>query len=248
MEAEIVFSPPLAPGILIKRYKRFLADVRLPSGKVVTVHCPNTGSMKSCCEPGRPVALSYHPDPGRRYPYTWEMIRMDAGWVGVNTAIPNGLAALAAKYGLIPEFISYTTVQREVRYGVNSRIDLLLEGPPGRMWVEIKNVSLLDGKTLCFPDAVTQRGKKHLDELIRMAAQGDRATLLFVVQRPDGHVFRPADSIDPDYASALRRAAQAGVDVLAYRAEVSPQRVRWGGPVPLDLGKNKGEDKQCSKK
>jgi sugar fermentation stimulation protein A len=219
----------------MKRYKRFLADVRLESGKVVTVHCPNTGSMKSCSEPGRPVALSYHPDPGRKHRYTWEMIRMDAGWVGVNTALPNGLAGLAAKYGLIPEFISYPEVQREVRYGVNSRIDLLLEGPSGRLWVEIKNVSLLEGDTVCFPDAVTERGKKHLEELTRVVLKGDRAAMLFVVQRPEGNVFRPADHIDPAYGEALRRAAEAGVEVLVYRAVVSPERIRWGDPVCVSL-------------
>lgn len=240
MEAEIVFAPPLARGVLIKRYKRFLADVRLDSGRVVTAHCPNTGSMKSCSEPGRPVALSYHPDPGRKHRYTWEMIQMDAGWVGVNTAIPNGLAGLAAKYGLIPEFISYSNVQREVRYGVNSRIDLLLEGPPGRLWVEIKNVSMVEGDTLCFPDAVTERGKKHLEELVRMVQKGDRATMLFVVQRPDGKVFRPADQIDPAYGHALRQAEEAGVEILVYRADVSPDRVRWGEAVPKDLSENNG--------
>lgn len=235
MEAEIVFAPPLARGILLKRYKRFLADVRLESGRTVTVHCPNTGSMKSCSEPGRPVALSYHPDPGRKHRYTWEMIQMDSGWVGVNTSLPNGLAGLAAKYGLIPEFISYSDVQREVRYGVNSRIDLLLEGPPGRLWVEIKNVSMVEGDVACFPDAVTDRGKKHLDELVRMVQKGDRATMLFVVQRSDGQVFRPADHIDPAYGQALRRAEAAGVEILVYRAEVSPERVRWGIPLPKDL-------------
>lgn len=240
MEAEIVFAPPLARGILVKRYKRFLADVRLDSGRIVTAHCPNTGSMKSCSEPGRPVALSYHPDPGRKHRYTWEMIKMDAGWVGVNTAIPNGLAGLAAKYGLIPEFISYSDVQREVRYGVNSRIDLLLEGPPGRLWVEIKNVSMVEGDAACFPDAVTERGKKHLEELVRMVQKGDRATMLFVVQRPDGKVFRPADPIDPAYGQALRQAAEAGVEILVYRADVSPDRVRWGESVPKDLSENHG--------
>ncbi len=235
MEAEIIFAPPLERGVLVKRYKRFLADVRLASGRVVTAHCPNTGSMKSCSEPGRPVALSYHPDPGRKHRYTWEMIQMDSGWVGVNTSIPNGLAGLAAKYGLIPEFISYSDVQREVRYGVNSRIDLLLEGPPGRLWVEIKNVSMVEGDVACFPDAVTDRGKKHLEELVRMVQKGDRATMLFVVQRPDGQVFRPADHIDPAYGQALRRAEAAGVEILVYRAEVSPERVRWGNALPKDL-------------
>ncbi|MBL8023415.1 MAG: DNA/RNA nuclease SfsA [Elusimicrobia bacterium] len=235
MEAEIVFSPPLARGILLKRYKRFLADVRLETGRTVTVHCPNTGSMKSCSEPGRPVALSYHPDPGRKHRYTWEMIEMDAGWVGVNTGIPNGLAGLAAQYGLIPEFISFTDVRREVRYGVNSRIDLLLEGPPGRCWVEIKNVTLLEGDAVSFPDAVTERGKKHLEELTRVVQRGDRAAMLFVVQRPEGKVFRAADHIDPAYGESLRRAVDAGVEVLVYRAIVGPDRIRWGDPIPKDF-------------
>ena len=235
MEAQVVFSPPLTTGVLLKRYKRFLADVKLDSGKVITALCPNTGSMKSCCEIGRPVALSYHPDPGRKHRYTWEMIRMDAGWVGVNTGVPNGLAALAIKYGQIPEFISYTEVKREVRLGVNSRIDLLLEGPPGRCWVEIKNVSMLEGDAVTFPDAVTERGKKHLEELCGALAKGDRAAMLFVVQRPEGKVFRPADAIDPEYGVALRRAAELGVDVLVYRAKVGRERVAWGEAVPLDL-------------
>jgi sugar fermentation stimulation protein A len=248
MEAEIVFAPPLAQGILLKRYKRFLADVKLESGRTVTAHCPNTGSMHSCCEPGRTVALSYHPDPGRKHRYTWEMIKMGGGWVGVNTAIPNGLAGMAARFGLIPEFISYTKVQREVRCGVNSRIDLLLEGPPGRMWVEIKNVSMVEGDTVCFPDAVTERGKRHLEELTRVVAEGDRAAMLFVVQRSDGMVFRPADHLDPDYGHALRQAAERGVEVLVYRAEVSPDRVRWGGPVLKDLSDTLMRGNLCSKK
>jgi sugar fermentation stimulation protein A len=235
VEAEIVFSPSLAFGVLVKRYKRFLADVRLDSGRIITAHCPNTGSMKSCSEPGRPVALSYHPDPGRKHRYTWEMIRMDAGWVGVNTGIPNGLAARAAQYGMIPEFISYPAVRREVRTGVNSRLDLCLEGPPGRLWVEIKSVSLAEGDAIRFPDAVSERGTKHLEELMRVVEKGDRAALLFVVQRPDGKIFRPADDIDPVYGETLRRADDRGVEILVYRAIVSPDRVRWGDPVPKDL-------------
>lgn len=232
MEAQIVFPTPLAEGILIKRYKRFLADVRLASGRTVTAVSSNTGSMISCCEPGRPVRLSYHPDPGRKHRYTWEMIKMDAGWVGVNTLLPNSLVALAVQYGLIPELSGYINVRREVRYGVNSRVDLLLEGPPGRMWVEVKSVSLVEGNVAFFPDAVTERGLKHLEELTKMVQAGDQATLIFVVQRPDGKVFRPADHRDPAYGQALRRAADAGVGVLVYRAIVSPDRVRWGEEIP----------------
>lgn len=256
MEVEIKFAPPLRRATLIKRYKRFLADVRFEDGTVTTALCPNTGSMKSCCEPGRPVLLSYHPPlfpapsqssgtegapkgrrPPRKYPYTLEMIRMDGGWVGVNTALPNNLVALAVNYGMIPELISYTAVRREVKYGANSRIDLLLEGPPGRCWVEVKNVSLVEGDVACFPDAVTERGTKHLEELIRVRQQGDRAVMLFLVQRGDGRLFRPADHIDPVYGDALRRAVEGGVEVLAYRAVVSPEGVRWGDLMPKDLTK-----------
>jgi sugar fermentation stimulation protein A len=226
---------------LIKRYKRFLADVRCDDdGKVVTALCPNTGSMKSCCEAGRPVMLSYHGGDSRKYPYTLEMIHMDRGWVGVNTALPNSLVALAVKYGMIPELISYTSVRREIRYGENSRIDLLLEGPPGRCWVEVKNVSLLEGTAVCFPDAVSQRGTKHLEELIKMVRRGDRAVILFLVQRGDGEVFLAADHIDPLYGETLRRAVEAGVEVLVYRALVSPGGIRWGELLKKDLAKFDG--------
>jgi sugar fermentation stimulation protein A len=235
VEIEITYSPPLRPARLIKRYKRFLADVATEEGETFTVLCPNTGSMKTCCEPGRPVRLSRHDVPGRTYPYTLEMIEMGRGWVGVNTGIPNNLVARAAQYGGIPEFISYPTVRREVRYGVNSRVDLLLEGPPGRAWVEVKNVSMLDADAVSFPDAVTERGRTHLEELTRVRRAGDRATMLFVAQRPEGSVFRPADAIDPEYGRALRRAAQAGVEILAYRAVVSPAKITWGPRIPVDL-------------
>jgi sugar fermentation stimulation protein A len=191
--------------------------------------------MKSCSEPGRPVRLSYHPHAGRKHAFSLEMIRMDDGWVGVNTGIPNGLSALAAQYGLIPDFISYPTVRREVRFGVNSRVDLLLEGPPGLCYVEVKSVSYLAGDGLAFPDAVTERGTKHLEELQRAVREGHRAALLFIVQRPGGAYVRPADEIDPVYGETLRRAVDAGVEVLAYRAEVTPEAVRWGASLPVRL-------------
>ncbi len=235
MEVEIKFHPPLVPGVLIRRYKRFLADVRLDNGKTVTAFSPNTGSMKTCSEPGREVRLSYHPGDSRKHPLTWEMIKMDAGWVGVNTGIPNNLGAMAVKYGAIPEFISYSDVRREVRYGKNSRIDLLLEGPPGPCHVEIKNVSMVEDGAAVFPDAVTDRGLKHLEELTGVVKNGGRAAMLFVVQRPDGRVFRPADAIDPEYGRGLRAAREAGVEVLVYRAHVSPEGVRWGEAVPTDF-------------
>jgi sugar fermentation stimulation protein A len=234
MEVEIKFSPTLRPAVLLKRYKRFLADVLCDDTKdVLTVLCPNTGSMKTCCEVGRPVRLSYHPGDARKYAYTWEMIRMDAGWVGVNTGLPNSLAARAIQYGAIPEFISYQACRREVKYGKNSRIDLLLEGPAGPCHVEIKNVSMADGEHVAFPDSVTDRGTKHLEELTDVVRNGGRAAMLFVVQRPDGRGFRPADAIDEVYGRSLRAAREAGVELLAYRVDVSPERLRWGESIPL---------------
>jgi sugar fermentation stimulation protein A len=235
VEVGIKFHPPLIPGILLRRYKRFLADVRLRDGKEITVLCPNTGTMKTCCEPGREVRLSYHPGDARKYPHTWEMIRMDAGWVGVNTGLPNNLVAMAVQYGLIPEFVSAKTVRREVKYGQSSRIDLLLEGPAGPCYVEVKNVSMVEGGAALFPDAVTERGLKHLEELTRVVRDGQRAAMLFLVQRPDGAVFRPADAVDPEYGRGLRAAREAGVEVLVYRARVSPEGVQWGESVPTDF-------------
>jgi sugar fermentation stimulation protein A len=235
MEVKITFSPPLIEGILVQRYKRFLADVKMPDGKIITAVCPNTGSMKTCCEPGRPVALSYHAVPTRKYAYTWEMIKMDAGWVGVNTGLPNLLVAQAVQYGMIPELTGYSSVRREVAYGLRSRVDLLLEGPGGRCYVEIKNVSLLLDGCAAFPDAVTERGAKHLDELMKVVKTGDRAVMLFLVQRPDGNMFRPADAFDPVYGQKLREAKEKGVEILVYRAIVSPQGVSWGGSIEKDL-------------
>jgi len=235
VEVEIKFAPPLRPGVLIKRYKRFLADVRFTDGKVATVLCPNTGSMKSCAEPGRPVLLSYHPEGTRKYPYTWQMIKMDAGWVGVNTAIPNALVAMAVQYGMIPELIGYPKARREIPLNGKSRLDFLLEGAPGRCYMEVKNVSLVENGAALFPDAVTERGTRHLEELVKIQQAGDRAVMLFLVQRPDGAVFRPADHIDPTYGEAMRRAAAAGVEILVYRADVSPDGIRWGDAVPKVL-------------
>jgi len=243
MEVAIKFYPPLRPATLLKRYKRFLADVRLEDGKILTAHCPNTGSMKSCCEPGRPVMLSFHPGDARKYPYTLEMIRMDGGWVGVNTALPNNLVARAVQYGMIPELMGYSSVRREVRYGVNSRIDLLLEGTSSRgptdlCYVEVKNVSMAEGDTAYFPDSVSERGTKHLNELMSVMKQGHRAMMIFLVQRGDVRLFRPADSLDPLYGQTLRRASEAGVEVLPYQALVSPEGVRWGNLLPKDLSNN----------
>lgn len=234
---QIRFDPPLREAVLLKRYKRFLADVKFSDGEELTALCPNTGSMKSCSETGRPVMLSYHPDPGRKLPYTWQMIRMEKSWVGINTQLPNGLVALAVKYGMIPELISYPNAKREVAVGNGSRLDFMLEGPPGRCYMEVKNVTLAEDGAALFPDAVTDRGRRHLEALSRLQREGNRTVMLFLVQRNDVDVFRPADHIDPAYGEALRRAVDAGVEVLAYQVRVSPEGLRWGDIMKKDLSK-----------
>ena len=192
------FPDPLLPGTLVGRYKRFLADIVLDTGEAVTAHCANSGSMLSVDAPGAEVWLSPARNPERKLRYTWEMIRIDGGLVGINTGHPNGLAAEAVKAGTIPELAGYASLRREVRYGRNSRIDLLLEGngrPP--CYVEVKNVTLRRGggadAPAEFPDAVTARGAKHLEELAAMVGAGHRAVMLFLVQREDCPRFAIAD-------------------------------------------------------
>lgn len=213
--------PELVSGILLRRYQRFLADVQLASGEVVTAHCPNTGSMKGCNLPGSPVLLSVSDRPGRKYPHTWELV-FSGGWIGINTALPNRLVEEAIGNGTITELQGYPLLRREVPYGTNSRVDLLLDGDRGRCYIEVKNVTLVEGGRALFPDAVTLRGQKHLCELEEVVRRGDRGVIFFVVQRGDADSVAPADAIDPEYGRLLRRAVTFGVEALAYRAEVTP--------------------------
>ncbi|MGV3525743.1 MAG: DNA/RNA nuclease SfsA [Candidatus Sericytochromatia bacterium] len=231
------FSPPLLPGRLVQRYKRFLADVRLPDGSMVTAHCPNPGRMTGCAEPGWEVALSYHPGPRRKLPYTLEMIHNGETWIGVNTQRANEIVAEALAAGAIPELCPYTELRREVRYGERSRVDFWLNGPDGACFVEVKSVTLRAGEDCRFPDAVTQRGSRHLDELLAVKQQGHRAVMLFVLQRDDGLWFAPAEDIDPVYARRLRAVAAQGVEVFAYRASLNPQAWFLTHPVPLALAR-----------
>lgn len=229
------FNERLLRGILIKRYKRFLADVLLDSNELVTVHCPNSGSMLSCSEPGRPVYVSRSNKAGRRYPYTWELIDMHGALVGVNTGIPNRLVVEAWEEGRLPGFGRYASLKREVRYGTNSRIDVLLQGDAERCFIEIKNVTLVRGQAIQFPDAVTTRGAKHLIELIGVKRQGQRAVMMYVIQRPDGLVFSIADDIDREYGRLVRDAIKAGVELYAYRAVVTVESIVLGAAVPIML-------------
>jgi sugar fermentation stimulation protein A len=225
---------PLISGTLIRRYKRFLADVRLDSGEVVTAHCANTGSMTGCAISDSPVLLSTSDRPGRKYPYTWELVQIGGNWVGINTARPNRLVEEAVLGGTIAELQGYETLRREVPYGNNSRVDLLLEGA-GRCYVEVKSVTLVEGRRALFPDAVTLRGQKHLCELEQMVLRGDRGVIFFAVQRGDADCVAPADTIDPEYGRLLRRAAKVGVEALAYRAVVTPERITLRERLPVCL-------------
>ncbi|HEY6008056.1 MAG TPA: DNA/RNA nuclease SfsA [Geobacteraceae bacterium] len=225
---------PLYPGRLIRRYQRFLADVELESGHIVVAHCPNSGSMKGCNAPGSQVLLSRSLNPNRKLPFTWELVLVGGFWVGINTQLPNRLVREAIENGTIPELMGYDDLRSEVPYGSErSRIDLLLERPDERCFVEVKNVTLVAGDRALFPDAVTLRGQKHLRELMSMVQLGGRGVIFFVVQRDDGSAVAPADRIDPEYGRLLRLAVASGVEALAYRAEVTPEEVRLIERLPV---------------
>jgi len=225
--------PPLLPATLIRRYKRFMADVMLADGSVVTVHCPNSGSMKGCAVPGSPVFLSRSPNPVRKYPLGWELVLADGFWAGINTGLPNRLVRESIEDGTVAELQGYAGIRPEVPYGEHSRIDLLLEGTAGRCFVEVKNVTLVENGRALFPDAVTTRGQKHLLELIRVVREGDRGVIFFTVQRGDGNSVSPADAIDPEYGRLLRLALENGVEALAYRALVTPEEIRLMERLPV---------------
>jgi len=219
------FPSPLITGTLIQRYKRFLADVQLPNGTTVIAHCTNTGSMTGCKTPGSPVCISRCDNPGRRLAYTWEMIRINGGWVGINTMHPNRLVAEGIETGALRELQGYGSIRREVYTRQETRLDICLQGTRGLCFVEVKNVTLAIDGTAAFPDAVSARGTKHLKELIRLKRKGHRTAVVFVIQREDCNGFRPADEIDQEYGRWLRRAARAGVEVLPYQASVTPEEI-----------------------
>lgn len=228
--------PPLTRGRLIGRRRRFLADVRLDTGEQVTAHCPNTGSMAGCSEPGRPVYLSRHDDPRRKYPFTWELIRMPGSLVGVNTLLPNRLVHRALAAGGLSEFGPAVEVAREVTVGGRSRLDLCVTGADGRQcFVEIKNCTLVENGTALFPDAVTARGLKHIEALAALAGKGHRAVMFYLVQRMDAVRFRPADHIDPAYGRRLREAAAAGLEILCYDVRLDTRRIWINRRLPCEL-------------
>jgi sugar fermentation stimulation protein A len=221
---------------LLKRYKRFLADVGLENGTTITAHCPNSGSMQACSEPGRPVFVSFHDNPKRKLKYTWELIQMPGSLVGVNTQVPNRLVYHSILNGMVKELRGYDTVKREVKVGQHSRLDLMLSGPGRRScFVEVKNCTLVDDGVALFPDAVTTRGRKHLLELQTLVAEGCRCAMFYLIQRMDARVFKPADHIDPAYGQALRETVRKGVEVLAYDVHIDRQQIVLNSKVPYDL-------------
>jgi sugar fermentation stimulation protein A len=231
------FEPPLIPARLLRRYKRFLADVEFPDGQRTTVHCPNTGAMLGCADPGMDIRLSRATNPDRKYPLTWELVEALPGvWVGIHTGRSNGLVREGLEDGTLQELQGYSHIQGEVTLGPGFRVDFVLSGHARRpdCCLEVKNVTaaVQDGVAL-FPDAVSERASRHLRELMERAAAGQRAVLCFCVQRDDVHEVRPADVIDPTYGRTLREALAAGVEVMAYAARVNPEEVRLYRQVPV---------------
>ncbi|MGH1463198.1 MAG: DNA/RNA nuclease SfsA [Neptuniibacter sp.] len=228
----------LIQGTLVKRYKRFLADIVLNDGREVTVHCPNTGSMKNCAVPDSRVWVKDSGNPKRKYPLGWELVEVEGQYLAsINTGRANHLIREGIEQGVIRQLQGYSEIRAEVKYGENSRIDLLLQDDlKGKVWVEIKNVTLLEeGNWGSFPDAVTARGAKHLQELMKMVQQGDRAVMMFCVPHTGIHKVRPADHIDPEYGRLLRQAKTAGVEVLAYSALVYEQHIVVNEELPITL-------------
>lgn len=231
------FTPPLQPARLMRRYKRFLADVEFPDGSRTTVHCPNTGAMLGCCDPGMAVYLSRAQNPARKYALTWELVEALQGvWVGIHTGRSNGLVKEALDQGVIRELQGYGECRAEVPLGRGFRADFVLRGHRTQpdCVLEVKNVTaaVSDGVAL-FPDAVSERASRHLRELMAWTREGLRASLCFCVQRDDVIEVRPADEIDPVYGKTLRQAVAAGVEVVAYAACVGPQEVRLHRRVPV---------------
>lgn len=231
------FASPLTEGILIRRYKRFLADIRLPDGTEITAHCANPGAMLGLKQPGQRVWLSKSDNPKRKLAYSWELTEADNTLVGINTAKPNALVEEAIGNGTISELQGYDTLKREVRYGKNSRIDILLSGGgKADCYVEVKNVHMLRTRRLYeFPDSVTARGAKHLAELADMAAAGHRAVMVYLIQRDDGDRLRFAGEIDPAYAAAFASAHRAGVEALAYVCRLTTDGIEAYRQVPVDV-------------
>ncbi|MEN8142048.1 MAG: DNA/RNA nuclease SfsA [Thermodesulfobacteriota bacterium] len=230
----MLFDYPLQPATLLRRYKRFLADVELADGRQLTVHCPNTGSMLGCSDPGLPAMISRSDNPKRKYPHTLEMVKVNGNWVGINTSLTNRLVREALENSLFPELGKFAQIKPEVKTG-NSRLDFLLSGGEQQTYVEVKNCTLARGNRALFPDAVTARGTKHLKELPRLHEEGHRAALIFCVQMSNVASFSPASDIDPVYAETLAEVAGKGVLPMACRADVTPEGISIKERLPVEV-------------
>ena len=229
------FKVPLQKATLVRRYKRFLSDMLLPNGTKVVAHCANSGSMLGLTEPGSEVWLSPNTNPKAKLDWRWELVRTDGHLVGINTSHPNRIVEAAIEDDEIAELKGYKTIRREVRYGSNSRIDLLLEATDKeRCFVEVKNVTLKRKYHAEFPDAVTKRGEKHLRELACMKADGNRALMFYLVQRGDCNSFRLAADLDPAYTKTFFEARDAGVEAVCYACDISPTSIKIVRQIPID--------------
>ncbi|MDA3952421.1 MAG: DNA/RNA nuclease SfsA [Bacteroidales bacterium] len=228
------FTKALIHGRLIKRYKRFLADVILDTGEIITAHCTNSGTMKSCLEDNAEVYLTPVNDPKRKTKFTWEMIKINNDWVGVNTGNPNKLAFEAVKNGEIEKLKGYTEVKREVTFD-DSRFDVMAKNKKETCFIEVKNVTYKKENYALFPDAVTSRGKKHLETLIKVKEQGMRAVMLFIIQRTDVDIFAPAKEIDPAYAESFKKAYEKGVEIIPFQAKVTPEKIELLKELSFEL-------------
>jgi sugar fermentation stimulation protein A len=232
----VKITQPLVEATLVRRYKRFLTDTILEDGTEVTAHCPNTGSLLGCKEPGSKIWLRDTQNDKRKYRLSWQAIEVDGTWVNVDTGLPNAEVYNAITEDRVPALVGYASAKREVKYGTNSRIDVLLEDETkGLCYVEVKNTTLAEGDVAMFPDAVTSRGLKHLGELAEVVRQGHRAVQFFFVSRDDVKLFRPADDIDPAYCKGLREAAAAGVEVIAYAVSVERDCITLAHELEVDL-------------
>jgi len=229
------FAKPLVPATLIRRYKRFLADMRLEDGREVVAHCPNPGAMTGLAEPGMRVWLEPNDDPKKKLGFRWRLVELPGAWAGIDTSVPNRVVAEALAAGQIPGFADHE-IRAEMRYGANSRVDFLATDAQGaRVFIEVKNVHLMREPGLAeFPDSVTKRGAKHLDEMAREVAAGSRAVMLYVIQRDDCDRLALARDIDPGYAAAFDRARAAGVEAIAWACRIGREEITLDRPIVIE--------------
>lgn len=229
------FSVPLKVAIFLRRYQRFLADVQFDDGRIVTAHCPNTGSMRTCSTPGSKVYLSESDNPNRKYKYTIEIITENSTMIAINTSRTNSVVYEAIQNGLIAELGTPTKVQREVRTSANCRLDFALHYDTSLTFVEIKSCTFAQNGIAMFPDAVTARGHKHLLELADLVRRGHSGAVFFLVQRSDARQFHPATFIDPLYSATLKKVHEQGVAIIVYQADVSPEDIMVSQPLPFSF-------------